>query len=71
MRWLWGLICPCHLAGGWLQGGDAGNLKLTLPTAFTTSMLAWGVVAFPSGYKTEASRARVCFTVLHFLMWQM
>eukprot|EP00891_Asterochloris_glomerata_P004594 jgi/Astpho2/4594/Aster-00171 len=46
------------LTGGWLQGGDAGNLKLTLPTAFTTSMLAWGLVAFPSGYKTETSRAK-------------
>ncbi len=53
-------MCPCCPAGGWLQGGDAGNLKLTLPTAFTTSMLAWGLVAFPSGYKTETSRAKVC-----------
>jgi endoglucanase len=33
-----------------LQGGDLGNLKMTMPIAFTTSMLAWGMLAFPDGY---------------------
>lgn len=26
-------------------------MKLTLPIAFSTSMLAWGILEFPSGYK--------------------
>ncbi len=29
----------------------AGTLKLTMPTAFTTTMLAWGILAFPSAYQ--------------------
>ena len=28
----------------------AGDLKMTMPTAFTVSMLAWGMLAFPNGY---------------------
>lgn len=47
------------LTGGWLNGGAGGDLKLTMPTAFTTAMLAWGLLAFPSGYSdaghTEAA----------------
>lgn len=34
------LMCQC-----------AGDLKMTMPTAFTVSMLAWGALAFPSGYQ--------------------
>ena len=37
-------------AGGWLEGGAAGNLQLTMPTAFTVAMLSWGLLAFPEGY---------------------
>lgn len=38
------------MSGGWLNGGPAGDLKMSVPTAFTTSLLAWGMLAFPSGY---------------------
>lgn len=38
------------LTGGWLNGGPAGNLKMTMPTAFTVSLLAWGLLSFPAGY---------------------
>jgi hypothetical protein len=29
----------------------AGNIKMTQPTAFTTAMLAWGLLQFPKGFK--------------------
>lgn len=35
------------ISGGWLEGGALGNLKMTVPTAFSTSLLAWGLIAFP------------------------
>ena len=38
------------LTGGWLNGGPAGNLKMTMPTAFTVSVLSWSMLAFPDGY---------------------
>ena len=38
------------MPGGWLNGGPAGDLKMSIPTAFTTSLLAWGMLAFPAGY---------------------
>ncbi|KAK9842280.1 hypothetical protein WJX81_004432 [Elliptochloris bilobata] len=38
------------LTGGWLNGGSAGDLKMSVPTAFTTSLVAWGMLAFPAGY---------------------
>ena len=38
------------LTGGWLSGGPAGNLKMTMPTAFTVSVLSWSMLAFPDGY---------------------
>ncbi len=34
-------------------GGLAGNLKMTMPTAFTTAMLAWGLISFGTGYAQE------------------
>ena len=38
-----------------LHGSDAGrlragNIKMTQPTAFTTAMLAWGLLQFPKGF---------------------
>lgn len=36
-----------NLSGGWETGGLAGTLKLTMPTAFTVAMLAWGLLEFP------------------------
>ena len=48
----WSLTaCACATAGGWLEGGAAGNLQLTMPTAFTVAMLSWGLLAFPDGYQ--------------------
>ena len=35
------------VAGGWLNGGGAGNLKLTTTTAFAVSLLSWARIAFP------------------------
>ena len=35
------------ISGGWIEGGALGNLKMTVPTAFSTSLLAWGLIAFP------------------------
>ncbi|KAK9785110.1 hypothetical protein WJX73_006875 [Symbiochloris irregularis] len=51
------------LTGGWLQGGIAGDLKLTMPTAFAVTMLAWGLLAFPSGYESAGQTAHVRQTV--------
>eukprot|EP00884_Botryococcus_braunii_P018967 jgi/Botrbrau1/5754/Bobra.0134s0026.2 len=39
------------LTGGWLNGGAIGDIKMTHTTAFTTSMLAWSILAFPKGYQ--------------------
>ena len=37
-------------AGGFLQGGAAGNLQVAMPLAFTISLLSWGTLEFPQGY---------------------
>ena len=42
-----------NMTGGFMTGGNAGTLKMTIPTAFTLSMLAWGMLEFP-----EASHIR-------------
>jgi hypothetical protein len=34
-----------------------GDLKLTMPTAFTVSMLAWGLLAFPGSYAKSGNTA--------------
>ena len=36
------------LTGGWMTGAELGTVKLTMATAYVTTMLAWGVLAFPS-----------------------
>ena len=36
------------ITGGYLQGGPAGNLKMTHPTAFGIALLAWGLLEFPT-----------------------
>ena len=38
---------------------------MTMPTAFTVSMLAWGALAFPSGYQ----KARQMPHVLQTIRW--
>lgn len=35
----------------------AGNLKMTLPAAFSTALLAWGLLSFPAGYAKQANVA--------------
>ena len=37
-----------NLTGGWMNGGILGTIKLTQPAAYTTAMLAWGLLAFVS-----------------------
>ena len=34
-------------------GGPAGNLKMTMPTAFSVSILAFGFITFPGGYSEQ------------------
>ena len=41
----------------------AGDLKLTMPTAFTVSMLAWGALAFPTGYQKAHQMPQLLNTV--------
>ena len=36
-----------NMTGGFMMGGQAGTLKMTIPTAFTISMLAWSMLEFP------------------------
>ena len=36
-----------NMTGGFMTGGQAGTLKMTIPTAFTISMLAWSMLEFP------------------------
>lgn len=36
-----------NMTGGYMTGGPAGTLKMTIPTAFTISMLAWSMLEFP------------------------
>lgn len=40
------------ITGGYLQGGPAGNLKMTHPTAFSIALLAWGLIEFPKVVST-------------------
>ena len=47
------------------SGGDSGMLKMTMPTAFTTALLAWGLLSFPQGY----SQAGMTATAQAELTW--
>ena len=38
------------LTGGWITGGATGNIKMTQPIAFSTSLLAWGLLKFGTGF---------------------
>jgi endoglucanase len=53
------------LTGGWASGGAVGTVKMTITTAFTTSMLAWGLLTFPKGY----SRAGETRHALDSIKW--
>ena len=37
----------------------AGCLKMTMPTAFTVSMMAWSLLAFPKGHTTGGTTTAV------------
>ena len=51
------------LTGGWLNGGPAGNLKMTMPTAFTVSVLSWSMLAFPDGYSQANASSDTMSTI--------
>ena len=42
---------PWDLSGGWMTGMKAGNIKMTTPIAFTTTMLAWGFMGFHEAFE--------------------
>ena len=48
-----------NMTGGYMTGGAAGTLKMTIPTAFTISMLAWSMLEFPPG-KTSLRKPLDC-----------
>ena len=50
------------ITGGYIQGGVAGNLKMTHPTAFSIALLAWGLLEFPTVSSLPAC-INLCFTV--------
>ena len=41
-----------------------GTIKLTMPLAFTTGMLAWGMLAFPTVSLPDHSEASLVLTAL-------
>ncbi len=49
-----------NMTGGFMTGGSAGTVKLTLPTAFTLSMLAWGMLEFPEVRLLRQPRILTC-----------
>jgi endoglucanase len=69
-RRVWSTLCHLHpgpggsdLTGGWLQGGPTGNLKMTMPTAFTVSLLSWSLLAFPNGYNQANATSDTMSTI--------
>ena len=46
------------VSGGWLNGGGAGNLKLTSTTAFAVALLSWARTAFPGAAATALEGRR-------------
>ena len=59
------------LAGGWETGGQAGALKLTLPTAFTVAMLAWGLLEFPEARAAPAHPSAVGDCATNWVAWRL
>ena len=53
-----------NMTGGFMTGGNAGTLKMTIPAAFTMTMLAWGMLEFPQ-VDTFSPLA-----ILHAAHWQ-
>ncbi|KAK9904260.1 hypothetical protein WJX75_007984 [Coccomyxa subellipsoidea] len=54
-----------NMTGGFMTGGQAGTLKMTIPTAFSMTMLAWGMLEFPHGY----AKANTTNDALDTLKW--
>jgi len=52
-----------NLTGGFATGADVGTVKMTMPAAFATSMLAWGLLEFPTGYKKANATAHALDTL--------
>ena len=52
-----------NLTGGFMTGADVGTVKMTMPAAFATSMLAWGLLEFPKGYKKANATAHALDTL--------
>lgn len=46
-----------------MTGGQAGTVKMVQPTAFTVTMLAWGLLSFPKGYKSSGQQAQALNSV--------
>lgn len=46
------------VSGGWLNGGGAGNLKLTSTTAFAVALLSWARMTFPGAAATALEGRR-------------
>jgi hypothetical protein len=51
------------LTGGWANGGAIGTVKMTVTAAFTTTMLAWGLLTFPKGYARAGETRAALSTV--------
>jgi cellulose synthase/poly-beta-1,6-N-acetylglucosamine synthase-like glycosyltransferase len=53
------------LSGGYMTNGQVGTVKMTMPIAWTTAMVAWGMLDFKEGY-TQAGEYQAG---LEFLVW--
>lgn len=45
-------------SGGWMTGGPGGNIKMVMPTAFSTAMLAWSVLSFEKGFNKAKAKPK-------------
>jgi len=53
------------LEGGFMTGMAGGNIKATMPIAFSTATLAWSVMSFPVGFQ----RAGATNAILDNIRW--
>lgn len=53
------------LEGGFITGMAGGNIKATMPIAFSTATLAWSLMSFPAGFQ----RAGATNAVLDNIRW--
>ena len=60
-----------NMTGGFMTGGNAGTLKMTIPTAFTLSMLAWGMLEFPEARSLQVSEQQLLVPWSHQLWYDM